>query len=55
MTTTASTPAALRRLRMADDPVGGRVDDAGEERHASVHHLYRVLEDVAPCGFVDGT
>ncbi len=48
MTTTASTPTAFADLRMTDDPVGRRIDDAGEDRHASVHHLHRMLEDRAP-------
>ena len=29
----------LRGSGMADHPVGGRIDDAGEDRHAAVHHL----------------
>ena len=37
---------------MADDAVGRGVDDAGQQRNASVVHLHRVVEDRAPRGFV---
>ena len=52
MTTTASAPAALATLRMADDAVRRGVDDAGQQRNAPVVHLDRVVEDRAPRGFV---
>ena len=53
MTTTASTPAAWAVFGVADDPVGGGVDDAGDHRDAAVHLVDGELEDLAAGGLAD--
>ena len=43
----------LGGLGVADHPVGGGVDDAGDDRHAAVHLLDGVFEDLAAGGLAD--